>query len=563
MRLLSYLTIRVRLLVLAGLFVAGLAVSIAAGVSIMRERMYLDRLDKIRAIATLSAGFAAALERDVVAGTMTRAAATGLFRAQLRVARFGGKDDYLFLQDDNGIVAIHGGDPAREGKMSASRDSAGVSSAALIARDLGPRDEGVVHYLALKPGATVALDKTSYVIRFRPWKLNIVAGTWTDDVETAFARSWHDLATIGSIILLTILSLVWAIGHDIAGSLRGLHTNMKTLAAGDLTTGISGADRRDEIGAMAASVAVFRAGMIEAANLRARETAHSRETDSARRAVEHALADAFETKVGTLADNLALAADQMQDTARSMSSSADGSRTRAAAAGVAASQMSANVAAVAAATEELGASITGIGRQVAESTATAARAARDAKRTDVVVNALVSAAERIAMVATLIQRIAGQTNLLALNATIEAARAGEAGKGFAVVASAVKSLATETGRATVEIGEQIGRIQEVTSQTVDAIKGIVATIEDIDRIAAEIAASVSAQNTATQEIAGNAARAHAGAAAIAESLAGLTDAAAETGAGAGQVLSASGALAQGAGELRREAASFVSTVRAA
>ena len=59
--------------------------------------------------------------------------------------------------------------------------------------------------------------------------------------------------------------------------------------------------------------------------------------------------------------------------------------------------------------------------------------------------------EAIESILGLIRAIAGQTNLLALNATIEAARAGEAGKGFAVVASEVKSLATQTAKATDEI----------------------------------------------------------------------------------------------------------------
>ena len=66
----------------------------------------------------------------------------------------------------------------------------------------------------------------------------------------------------------------------------------------------------------------------------------------------------------------------------------------------------------------------------------------------------------------LIENIAGQTNLLALNATIEAARAGDAGKGFAVVASEVKSLATQTAKATEEIRAQISEIQGSTEQTV-------------------------------------------------------------------------------------------------
>ena len=81
----------------------------------------------------------------------------------------------------------------------------------------------------------------------------------------------------------------------------------------------------------------------------------------------------------------------------------------------------------------------------------------------------------------LITNIAGQTNLLALNATIEAARAGDAGKGFAVVASEVKNLATQTARATEEIGSQIAQIQGATGQAVEAIKGITATIERGER----------------------------------------------------------------------------------
>ena len=113
---------------------------------------------------------------------------------------------------------------------------------------------------------------------------------------------------------------------------------------------------------------------------------------------------------------------------------------------------------------------------------------------------LAKSAGRIGEVVGLINTIAAQTNLLALNATIEAARAGEAGRGFAVVASEVKSLASQTAKATEEISEQIADIQKVAGDAIDAIKGIGSIIGEVNEVATAIAAAVQEQGAATQEI---------------------------------------------------------------
>jgi methyl-accepting chemotaxis protein len=125
------------------------------------------------------------------------------------------------------------------------------------------------------------------------------------------------------------------------------------------------------------------------------------------------------------------------------------------------------------------------------------------KRTNEIVTGLSASASRIGDVVNLINTIAAQTNLLALNATIEAARAGEAGRGFAVVASEVKSLATQTSKATEDISGQIAAVQSATNEAVSAIGDISTTINTINEISETIASAVEEQNAVTREIASN------------------------------------------------------------
>ena len=166
-------------------------------------------------------------------------------------------------------------------------------------------------------------------------------------------------------------------------------------------------------------------------------------------------------------------------------------------------EASSNVQSVASATEEMTSSVSEIARQVQEFEQDRGEAVAQAEKTDARITELSQAASRIGDVVKLITAIAEQTNLLALNATIEAARAGEAGRGFAVVASEVKQLASQTAKATDEIGTQIAGMQTATQESVAAIKEIGGTIGRISEIASTIAAAVEEQSATTQEISRN------------------------------------------------------------
>jgi methyl-accepting chemotaxis protein len=116
----------------------------------------------------------------------------------------------------------------------------------------------------------------------------------------------------------------------------------------------------------------------------------------------------------------------------------------------------------------------------------ATRAGDQASKAVKVSQALSEHVEAIESILSLIRDIAGQTNLLALNATIEAARAGDAGRGFAVVAQEVKSLASQTARATDDITAKITAIQLATRQTVEANGSIQGTVEEVQSSADRI-----------------------------------------------------------------------------
>jgi methyl-accepting chemotaxis protein len=376
-------------------------------------------------------------------------------------------------------------------------------------------------------------------------------------------RSALTLLTVSTLAQLVALGmLAWIAVRQVARPLGGITTQMSRLVAGDLEVEVAGDERKDEVGALARALAVFKRNAIEA-----KRTAAAQEEDRAAKirraqALERLTKD-FESQVGALAQSLSTAANNMQTAAQSMSGAAETTSRQSASVANASEQASNNVRTVAAATEELTSSIQEIGRRVTESASISGKAAAEAKRTDATVQALADGAHKIGEVVELINSIAGQTNLLALNATIEAARAGEAGKGFAVVASEVKSLANQTAKATDEIAGQVGQIQGATKEAVEVIRRVVTTIEEINANATAIAAAVEQQGAATQEIARNVQQAAQGTQQVSSNIGGLKQAATETRTASEQVLSTTGDLSQKARQLTDGLAEFLSGVRAA
>ncbi|HYE53006.1 MAG TPA: HAMP domain-containing methyl-accepting chemotaxis protein [Azospirillaceae bacterium] len=401
-------------------------------------------------------------------------------------------------------------------------------------------------------------------------RLTVITKAVDDALNAGEARArarndrayWVTLAAgISGTVLVMALAL-WLTVTGVSRPLQRIVGQMTRLAEGDLGLEVEGEDRADEIGATARAVKVFQHNMQEAERLRAEQEALKARAEADKRAAMARLADEFEAGINEVVESVSDAAQRMRGNAEGLSTIAEQTNRQTRAVASSAETAAMNVNTVAAAAEELSASIQEISRRVDESSRIATEAVAEAERSNATVAGLVDAAQKIGEVVRLINDIASQTNLLALNATIEAARAGEAGKGFAVVASEVKNLATQTAKATEEIGAQIAEMQSVAGSAAQAIQGVGGTIGRISQIVATIAAAVEEQGAATHEIAHSVAQAASGTSEVSSTIGDVTRAAGETGEMAGDVLAAAHRLVEEADIMRTQVVGFVAKVRA-
>jgi methyl-accepting chemotaxis protein len=405
-------------------------------------------------------------------------------------------------------------------------------------------------------------------------ELDAEVATLVSDAETGMAHGTAALAadldrSRTVLLMVAVASSLAAIGigvfyvqHRLVRRLIGIGRAMRQLSSGDLGASVPALADRDEIGEMARSLEVFRAGEMQRRRLVERERKEQVVQRDRASAVDRIIGEfraAVTEIIRTVGDNVS----RMKSTAVALAAIAREADKQAHAVSISSEATSASVRAVASVTGELGASISEINQQTAQAQDVVRHATEITRSADQLVGLLSSGADRIGNVVKLIRNIADQTNLLALNATIEAARAGDSGRGFAVVAGEVKALANQTAVATEEIATQVDAIQNSTNKAVGAIRSITAVMHDIGRFTETIAGSVDQQNSSTQMIASNVQQVATAAKELSGNMVVVTTAIDETNRSASAVLEASDALSLQANVLENRVETFLKEVTAA
>jgi methyl-accepting chemotaxis protein len=309
------LKLRGRLFAMVSLALAGMLIIGVIALASLHAELLHDRELKTKDLVDAAVSIAATFTAKAASGTMTEDAAKQATLDAISMLRYDG-NNYFWINGLDGVLLGHPNMPDRIGKSVLDlRDADGMAMFAAFCDVARTQVSGFVRYNWLKPGATAASPKISYVTRIPVWDWVIGTGIYVDDVDAVFQRKALQQAGIFGVVLMVVVGAALMVTRPVVRPLAELREAMTRLSDGSTDVTIPAVGRTDEIGDMAQTVEVFKKGLIRARDLTEAQTREVAAKERKQRQLDNFIQE-FELTVVSVLDGLAAADHAMRGNSR-------------------------------------------------------------------------------------------------------------------------------------------------------------------------------------------------------------------------------------------------------